>query len=161
MFLISKKIQKTLSILKWSELHIKSMSLLSISSVASVMCRKEDFILFFNQPSKPGIRGKKRAHMCADRTVGAEGQPAGLCGTCSPPRVSFKDTETIGVHRSPSASVTSYCRFEQQSLGKALPLTCREWWDSFLLLLLATCPNGGGFATGLLYYCTSSETRLT
>lgn len=36
-------------------------------------------------------------HTCDDRTVGAEGQPAGLSGTRLPPRVPLKDKVTMGV----------------------------------------------------------------
>lgn len=59
------------------------------------------------------------------------GQPAGLSGTCLPPRVPLKDTETIGVRWSRTASVSSHCHFEQQSLKQALMPTCKEWSGSF------------------------------
>lgn len=91
------------------------------------------WIFFPPLPLNTGIWGGYHAHMCVDRTVGAEGQPAGLGGTCLPPHVPLKDTETIGVRWSRTTFVSSHCHFEQQSLKQALLLTCEEWSGSFCL----------------------------
>lgn len=57
--------------------------------------------------------GVVTVHTCVDRVVGAEGQPAGLSGTCLPPCVPLKDTEAVGVQRSRSVSISRHCNFEQ------------------------------------------------
>lgn len=115
----------------------------------SAMCRsKKTSFLFSISLLMPGISGGTCAHMCADRTVGAEGQPAGLSGTCPPPCVSFKDTETIGVQRSGAASVSSHCHFEQRRLNRALPLTCGEWSDSFCFYTWQRVQTGEDEARG-------------
>ena len=78
----------------------------------------------------PGL-GLVTVHTCVDRTVGAEGRPAGLSGACLPPHLPLKDTGTVGVRWSGTVSVSGRCHFEQPSLKEALPLTCKEWSGSF------------------------------
>lgn len=85
-----------------SEIQNKIWLLISIAPPTSVAKPSTPsvgrwFAVFFNQPLNTGIRGGYCAHMCADRKAGAEERPAGLSGTCLPPHVPLKDTETIGV----------------------------------------------------------------
>lgn len=129
----------------------------------SAMCRsKKPLFLFFNQPFDAwDQRRDVCTHVCW--------QDSGSRGTtCWSQWYLSTSPCFLQGHRNHRRSAISSC-VRQQPLSfwtaESQPGPPTDLWRMvgfFLLLHLATCPNGGEEgATGLLYYCTSSETRLT
>lgn len=83
-------------------------------------------------------RGSRRWRVRGSRGPTRWSQWCLSTSSCSPERHRNHGRPMIS-----DVSVSGHCYLEQRLLTAGLPPTSEEWWGSFLLPALTTCPNGG------------------